>query len=280
MGDKASIEFQPLRQPLTVQDVRVTFFPAGHILGSAQVRIERGGRTMVVSGDYKRQTDPTCQPFEPVLCQTFVTESTFGLPIYRWPDSQSVVQSINQWWRGNREAGKASLLFAYSLGKAQRILMSIDQQIGPVYTHGAIERLNEGYRDAGVKLPPTTHVGQAKSDCDWSRALILAPPSAAGTPWIRRFGRMSTAMASGWMQIRGTRRRRALDRGFVLSDHADWHDLLRSISETTAEEVWVTHGYADVVARHLRESGQIARALSTRFTGAPLIESHNDVDHE
>lgn len=277
MGDKADLEFQPLRKPITVNGINVTFYPAGHILGSAQVCIEKYGQRLVVSGDYKRQADSTCLPFEPVKCDTFITESTFGLPVYRWPTSDSVFSGINDWWRANQVAGKASLLLAYSLGKAQRLLSGIDATIGPIYTHGAVEKLNAGYRAAGVNLPDTVHVGDLDAkETDWSKSLIVAPPAAAGTTWARRFGKLSTAMASGWMQIRGTRRRRAMDRGFILSDHVDWHHLMQTISETEAENVWVTHGYCDVVVRHLQEQGLNAKTVETEFEGELLVESSQE----
>lgn len=280
MGQSANLEFQPLRQPLTIGGVRVTFFPAGHILGSAQIRIERNDESIVVSGDYKRQADPTCQPFEPVRCHTFVTESTFGLPIYRWPSPESVHSGINDWWRSNQAQGKCSLLLAYSLGKAQRLLAGLDSSIGPIFTHGAVEKLNAGYRAAGVTIPATTYAGAADAKTtDWSQALVVAPPSAAGTTWARRLGKVSVAMASGWMQIRGTRRRRGMDRGFILSDHVDWRDLMKTIKETEAENVWVTHGYSDIVARHLSEQGYNAKVVSTEFTGESLVgEPDADAD--
>ena len=278
MGDKADLSFQPLGKPVTIGDVKVTFFPAGHILGSAQIKIEKDGYSIVVSGDYKRQPDSTCLPFEPVRCNTFITESTFGLPVYRWPDSESVFDGINEWWRSNQQQGKASLLLAYSLGKAQRLLAGIDESIGQIYTHGAVEKLNAGYRQSGVSLPSTTHVSEADAKAtDWSRALIVAPPSAAGGPWIKRFGKVSIAMASGWMQIRGTRRRRAMDRGFILSDHVDWNDLMQTVDETEAERVLVTHGYSEIVARHLREKGIEANVVETEFRGELLDEDSNDV---
>ncbi len=274
MGEKARLDFHPLRKPLTINGVSVTFYPAGHILGSAQVCIEKKGHRVVVSGDYKRQPDSTCLPFEPVKCDTFITESTFGLPIYRWLSSEAVFSGINQWWRANQAAGKASLLLAYSLGKAQRLLAGIDATIGPIYTHGAVEKLNAGYRAAGVTLPETVYVGELDvKETDFSQALIVAPPAAAGTPWARRLGKLSTAMASGWMQIRGTRRRRAMDRGFILSDHVDWHELMQTIGETEAENVWVTHGYCDVVVRHLQEQGLNAQTVATEFEGELLVES-------
>ena len=279
MGEKAKIDWQPLGSPIKVGGVNVTFHPAGHILGSAQVCIEKDGQRIVVSGDYKRQPDATCHPFEPVRCDTFITESTFGLPIYRWPDSTTVFDGINTWWRENQAAGKASLLLAYSLGKAQRLLSGIDDSIGPIYTHGAVEKLNAGYRASKVAIPDTTYVGDVDAKAiDWSQALIVAPPAAAGTSWARRFGKLSIAMASGWMQIRGTRRRRAMDRGFILSDHVDWADLMQTIDETEAENVWVTHGYSSIVVRHLREKGLNAKVVQTEFTGEQLIEDDSTDD--
>lgn len=264
MTDGAVIESVPYGASVLIGSARVSFHPAGHIRGSAQVRIEHAGEVWVVSGDYKLAPDPTCPPFEAVSCHTFVTESTFGLPIFRWRDAPEVIAEIEAWWRGNREAGRSSLLFAYPLGKAQRILAGVDAAIGPIYTHGAVEKLNAIYRDAGVALAPTTHAS-ATEKADWSGALILAPPSAHGTPWTRRFGNASRALASGWMRIRGARRRRTLDRGFVLSDHADWPALNQAIAATGAGRVLVTHGYRAPLVQWLTEQGRHAEALETHF---------------
>jgi len=267
-GDEAPIEAIEYGESLAAGGVSVSLHPAGHILGSAQVRIERAGQVWVVSGDYKLAPDPTCTPFAPVRCDTFVTESTFGLPIYRWPPEPDVAAGIGAWWRANREAGKASVLFAYALGKAQRVLAAVDASIGPIYSHGAVENVNAAYRAAGVTLPATIPVAGLPNSTDWSRALILAPPSCLGTPWMRRFGNVSTAFASGWMRIRGARRRRSLDRGFVLSDHADWPELNRAIAATGAARVWVTHGYRAPLVQWLAEKGYDAQAVETRFEDA------------
>lgn len=267
LGAQANIETIEYHEPVTFNGVRVSLHPAGHILGSAQVRIEYRGEVWVVTGDYKVEADATCAPFEPVRCHTLITESTFGLPVYRWPDQQDVFAGIDAWWRANQRAGKTSVIFAYALGKAQRILAGVDAGNGPIYTHGAVEKLNAAYRDAGVSLPVTTHAGAAIKGHDWSPALIVAPPSAQGTPWMRKFGKISAAFASGWMQIRGARRRRAVDRGFVLSDHADWPGLLSAIEASGAEHVLVTHGYADVLARWAREQSLNADTLRTEFQG-------------
>jgi putative mRNA 3-end processing factor len=267
IGMEASIQALPYGESVNLNGVRVSLHPAGHILGSAQVRMELDGEVWVVSGDYKLEPDATCAPFEPVVCHTFLSEATFGLPIYRWAPEAAVLAEIQAWWAANQQAGKASVLFAYSLGKAQRVLAGIDAQAGPIHTHGAVEKFCDLYREAGVALAPTTHVGAAPAGRDWSRALIVAPPSANGTPWMRRFGAYSTGFVSGWMRIRGARRRRSLDRGFVLSDHADWPGLLAAIEMSGASEVRVTHGYRTPMVEWLRQQGRAAQALETRFEG-------------
>jgi len=265
LGPDAHVQTANYGQPVTLNGVRVSLHPAGHILGSAQIRVEYEGEVWVVSGDYKVEPDVTCTPFELVTCHTFITESTFGLPIYRWPPQAEVFAGINQWWRANQQSGKASLLFGYTLGKAQRLLAGVDRSIGPIFTHGAVERINRDYRATGIDLPPTAYVGSAGKQ-DWSQALIVAPPSARGTPWQRRFGALSAAFASGWMRIRGARRQRAIDRGFVLSDHVDWPSLFAAVEATGAQRVWVTHGYSAVVARRLAELGLETAVVPTRFS--------------
>jgi len=248
-----------------IKGVRVSLHPAGHVLGSAQVRLEHAGEVWVVSGDYKVEPDPTCAPFEPVACDTFVTESTFGLPIYRWRPNQEVFADLNAWWRANADAGRASVVFAYAFGKAQRILAGVDAAIGPIVCHGAVEALNRAYRASGVGLPETRLATDVTDKASLRGALVIAPPSAQGTPWMRRYGDYSDAFASGWMQLRGARRRRAVDRGFVLSDHADWPGLQRAIEATGARRVYVTHGYVPVMVRWLTERGLDARAFETKY---------------
>lgn len=267
-GDEAAIQRVAYGEAFTRDGVHVSLHPAGHILGSAQVRIEQAGEVWVISGDYKLEPDATCAPFESLRCDTFLTESTFALPVFRWAPQAGVFAEINAWWRGNQQAGKASVLFAYPLGKAQRVLAGVDATIGPIYTHGSVERFTGIYRESGVGLPATSTVVSAPAGTDWTRALILAPPMGSATPFLRRFGRASTALASGWMRIRGTRRRRSLDRGFVLSDHADWPQLLAAIEASGAAHVWTTHGYRDVLARWLGEQGRDARAIETRFAAS------------
>ncbi len=273
LGAEAAIESVDYGQIIHRNGVHVSFHPAGHILGSAQVHIECRGETCVVSGDYKLIPDPTCPAFEPVRCHTFVTESTFGLPVFRWPEPGEVLSEMNDWWRGNQQAGKASVLFAYPLGKAQRVLARIDSSLGAIYTHGAVEQFNRIYRECGVALPPTTYARSAPGKTDWTRALILAPPMAKTSPWLRRFGDFSTGLASGWMRIRGTRRRQSIDRGFVLSDHADWPALLAAVRSSEAQTVWVTHGYRAPLARWLAENGTDAHAIETRYEESTAAEA-------
>ncbi len=243
---------------LTLGSTTVSLHPAGHIPGSAQVRIEYRGEVWVVAGDYRLAPDPTCEPFEPQRCHTFVTGAIFALPIFRWPPRERVASQIHSWWRANREAGKVSLLFAYPLGPAQRVLAALDPVAGPIHAHEEVERFSRIYRDLGIALPASA-AGAIEPG-----ALVVAPPSLPGTAWARSFGPASDAMVSGWMRIRGTRRRRSLDRGFVLSGHADWPELLRAIDDTGAETVWVTEGFRAPLVRWLEERGRRAVALDVR----------------
>ncbi len=265
LGRSDGLEGLAYGESRDIGGVRVSFHPAGHILGSAQVRLEHRGEVCVVSGDYKTEPDPTCAPFEPVRCHHFVTESTFGLPIYRWPRQDEVAAELNAWWRANADAGVASMLHGYALGKAQRLLALLDPAIGPILLHGAVERMTSLYREAGIALPPAQSALFATKDASWRRALVIAPPSAAGTPWTRRFGEHSSGFCSGWMRVRGDRRRRGYDRGFVISDHADWPGLLDTCLATGAKQVLLTHGHSDALARFLNEKGVKAGALATAF---------------
>jgi putative mRNA 3-end processing factor len=279
LGGNAVIDTLRYGEATTINGVRVSLHPAGHVLGSAQVRIEHQGETWVVTGDYKLESDPTCQGFEPVPCDVFVTESTFGLPVYRWPDQAAVAAQINAWWRANRDAGRTSVLLAYALGKAQRLAALVDPEIGPLVVHGAVMKLVEAYRASGVKLPAIDRVPPRARRVGNGRALVIAPPSVLGSPWLRMFGESSVAVASGWMTVRGVRRRRGVEQGFVVSDHADFPGLLTAIEASRARRVLVTHGFSDVLARFLRERGLDAEPLATRFTGeAPPDAAASDAD--
>ena len=245
--------------------VRISLHPAGHVLGSAQVRLDYRGEVWVASGDYKVEADGTCAPFEPVRCETFITESTFGMPIYRWQPQATIYAEINDWWRANAAQGRASVLYCYSFGKAQRILHGIDASIGPIICHGAAEPLNQVYRAAGVALPPTMLATDVADKALFKTALVIAPPAAGGSSWIKRFGDYSDAFASGWMQVRGARRRRSVDRGFVLSDHADWPGLMQAIKASEATRVIVTHGQIPTMVRWLQQNGLDAGAFDTEY---------------
>ena len=271
MGD-ISLQTLAYGEVLDIHGVKVSLHPAGHVLGSAQVRLEHGGQVWVVSGDYKTEPDRTCAAFEPVRCDVFITECTFGLPIYRWRPSQDVFDEINAWWQGNVATGRPSLLLGYSFGKAQRLLAGVDARIGPIVVHAAVEPLNVAYREAGVALPPTLRFSEVKDKSLWPQALVLAPPSAARGPMSRALHQASDAMASGWMQLRGARRRAGLDRGFVLSDHADWPGLVSAIAATGAQRVIVTHGQENVLVRWLQQQGLQAETMATDYGD----ESAND----
>ncbi|MGA0609844.1 ligase-associated DNA damage response exonuclease [Caldimonas sp. KR1-144] len=268
LGD---IRLQPLAWDEVIEHrgVRLSLHPAGHVLGSAQVRIEHAARVWVVSGDYRfapgEPADPTCAPFQPQRCDCFVTESTFGLPIYRWRPQREVFDEIDAWWGANAAAGRPSLLMGYSFGKAQRLLAGVDASIGPIVVHPAVELVNRAYREAGIVLPPTRLLDDRTERAALAGALIVAPPALSGSTWARRLDDASDAFASGWMQLRGARRRQGVDRGFVLSDHADWPGLQAAIAACGAERVIVTHGYEAVMVRWLREQGLDADSLRTEY---------------
>jgi putative mRNA 3-end processing factor len=276
LGD-IQLQTLPYGERIVHHGVTVSLHPAGHVLGSAQVRLEHGGQVWVASGDYKVVADATCTPFEPVRCDVFITESTFGLPIYRWCPDEEVFADINAWWARNASHARASVLCCYSFGKAQRALSGVDPSLGPLIVHGAVKPLNEAYRAAGVALPDTRLVTEVTDKADLRRCLVVCPPGAAASPWLRRFGDAQTAFASGWMQVRGNRRRGGYDRGFVLSDHADWPGLLQAIDATGAQRVIVTHGSANVLVRYLRERGLQAESFETEY-GDDAVEGDLKVD--
>jgi putative mRNA 3-end processing factor len=267
MGNNATINTVRYGERFSIHGVDVSLHPAGHLLGSSQVRVSHRGVTWVVTGDYKLQHDSTCECFESVPCDVFVTESTFGLPVYRWPEPATVADEINTWWRANADAGCTSVLLSYALGKAQRVASLLDPSIGPIYGHGAVMKLVEAYRASGVRLPPIDRIPPRSRKIGGGRGIVIAPPSAAATNWINRFGETSIAMVSGWMLLRGVRRRRGFPKGFILSDHVDYPDLMQAVKASGAQRVLVTHGFTDIVARLLTERGYQAEILPTRFIG-------------
>jgi putative mRNA 3-end processing factor len=272
-GPDAHIESRRYGQSVALGSVRVSLHPAGHVRGAAQIRIEGSGGIAVVSGDYKRAEDRTCAPFEPIRCDTFVTESTFGLPIYRWDPTDAVISDIVGWWQANAEPGKTSVLFCYTLGKAQRVLSELARVTDrTILVHGMMLSMIDAYREAGVPMLPVRLATERPRGTSFAGELVLAPLSARGTPWMRRLGDLSDAFASGLMRVRGVRRQRAYDRGFVLSDHADWPALLDTIAETGATRVLVTHGYSEALARYLRERGLDAGVIRTAWEGEAIAD--------
>ena len=244
---------------------RVSFHPAGHVPGSAQIRVEHRGEVWVVSGDYKTGADRLSEPWEPVRCHAFITECTFGLPVFRWEAEAALEARLNAWWAANAADGRFSVIGAYALGKAQRVMTMVDASIGPILTHGAVENTNAVLRAQGVALPDTHRVTADTDLKALAGGLVIAPPSALAGGWLRKFGDASTGIASGWMALRGVRRRRAADRGFVISDHADWPGLNEAIAATGAERVFATHGYTSTFHRWLRERGYDAHVVSTEY---------------
>ncbi|MEM8528970.1 MAG: ligase-associated DNA damage response exonuclease [Bacteroidota bacterium] len=275
-----NIESVEYGETVTINGVKFSFHPAGHIVGSAQIRAEYKGEVWVVSGDYKIQKDGISEEFESVKCHAFITESTFGLPIYKWKPQAEVMQEINAWWQRNKELGKVSVIGSYALGKAQRLIQNLDTSIGKIYTHGAIENTNQVIRKQSVKLPPTTKVSAAINKKEYIGSMVIATPSAMQSNWMRRFSPVSTALASGWMTLRGARRRRSADRGFVLSDHADWDGLNSAIKASGAERIFVTHGYTEVFSKWLNEQGYQAAIVKTEYSGelADLEEENEEQD--
>jgi len=279
VGRDAKIEGIAFGERRKIGEVSVSFHPAGHLLGSGQIRVEHRGEVWVVTGDYKTAPDVSCEAFELVECDTLITESTFGLPVYRWPEPKEVFRQINEWWRANQEEGRTSILFAYALGKAQRVLCGLDSDIGPIGVHGAVARLNPHYIAAGKPLPEVVPANSETASLLRGKGMIVTPGSARNTPWIRRFAPYSLGFASGWMTGRGARRRESLDRGFVLSDHADWPGILATIEGCGATRVGVTHGYAEPLVRWLKEErGLDAYEIPTRFTGeSDPVETSEEV---
>lgn len=240
-------------EPIHIKGVIITLFPAGHIIGSSQIRIEYKGEVWVISGDYKTENDGISGEFEPVKCNTFITESTFGLPIFRWKPQQIIYNQIIDWIAKNKENGRNSVLLAYSLGKAQRVLTHINETTESIYAHGAIYNTNEVLIAAGWKLPSIKRITPDTPKSELMKTVIIAPPGADGTPWMKRLAPYSVGVCSGWMQVRGNVRRRNIDGGFVLSDHADWNGLIETVKQTGAEKVFVTHGFQSAFSKYITE---------------------------
>lgn len=279
LGSDINCESIDYHESVSLNGVKFSLHPAGHIPGSAQVRIEKNGRVLVVSGDYKLENDHISGEFEPVKCHTFISESTFGLPIFKWKEQDEIFSEINNWWRKNISENKTSVLCGYALGKSQRLLKNIDTGMGKIFAHGAVFNMNEVLRSAGLALPYMERVTPEIPKTEFKQALIFAPPSAVGTPWLNKFNPFSLAYCSGWMQVRGSKRRQAIDRGFVVSDHADWEQLQQAIKLTEAERIYVTHGYTATFVKWLNENGYDAHELHTEFVGEDAI-ANEDIQEE
>ncbi|WP_413587070.1 ligase-associated DNA damage response exonuclease [Bdellovibrio sp. HCB274] len=264
LGEDIKLYSHQAGEKFKVGNTWVSFHPAGHILGSCQVRIEYKDHVWVASGDYKRTPDPSCDPFEVVPCDTFISEATFALPVYKWDSGAVTAERIHSWWQSDPE--RPSLLFCYALGKAQRILAELRRITDrKVYIHGALDSITQIYRAAGIEMLPTASIQEKEKGYNFAGDLILAPPSAHRSPWMKRFKEPQTAFASGWMQVRGTRRRKGYERGFVLSDHADWNELNQTVEETGASTVYLTHGRTDVLQRYLNEQGKTVKLFVTQY---------------
>ena len=261
---KISVTGKKYGEVFNINGVRFSFHPAGHVPGSSQIRVEHKGEVWVFTGDYKTQVDGISTPFEPVKCNTFITECTFGIPVFQWEEPNIVHESINHWWVNNKNDQTTSLLMGYSLGKVQRLLKHLDPSIGKIFTHGATEKMTQILRQF-IDFPPTELITRETTKKDIEGNLVLAPPAVLGSPWVKKLGKLSTGYASGWMAFRGARRRRAVDRAFVLSDHADWQGLLSAIKATGCENIITTHGYTEIFAQYLREQGWNAWTEKTQY---------------
>lgn len=267
LGSDISLETLEYGEEIRINGVTVSLHPAGHLLGSSQIRLEYGGNVTVFTGDFGTTDNPTCAPFEPVKCDTFITESTFALPVYDWDDPKNISKQIDDWWARNKKDGITSLLLGYSLGKAQRLLASLNPETGQIYVTSPVDEMNRCYREAGVWLPDTLPVERLAGNRIEPGSIVVAPQANGTEAWLAGTGEYTTAFASGWMMVRGRRRMGNIGRGFVLSDHADWKGLLRAVEATGAEKILATHGFSQQFTRYLREIGYDAEPLETAFSG-------------
>lgn len=274
IAEDISVQSVGYGETINKNNVKITFFPAGHVIGSAQIKLEYKGFVAVVSGDYKLQDDGLSVPFHPVKCHEFVTESTFGLPIYHWDEVPVMNRKLQDWVSQNRENGKTSVLVGYSLGKAQRILKALESN-GNILVHNSIARLNSAFEESGIELPSYSVIDFTHKS-EMQGATVIVPPALLDSNVIKKIPNAALAICSGWMQVRGSRRWRSADAGFAISDHADWDGLLQAVKETEAEKVYVTHGFTDVFSKYLNEIGIEAEAISTRFGGEEPDEVPTD----
>jgi len=264
LGKDISIETLNYNQIKTINGVKVSFYPAGHIIGSVQIKLEYKGKVVVFSGDYKTNTDFITTPFEPVKCHEFITESTFGLPIYSWKTEVDLQSQLQQWIVNNQRQNKTSVFFGYSLGKAQRIMSLVDG-VDEVYVHSAINNLNQAISKSGIVLPKSKLITSDFNKKDIQNKIVILPPALLGSKLLKKIPNAATAICSGWMQIRGNRRWKGVDAGFAVSDHADWNGLLSAVKATEAEKVYVTHGSQAVFSKYLNEIGIESQEVVTEY---------------
>tara|TARA_Y100000034_G_scaffold136654_2_gene214646 strand:- start:52412 stop:53425 length:1014 start_codon:yes stop_codon:yes gene_type:complete len=277
IGSHINVQSLGYNETIVINGVKVTFFPAGHIIGSAQIKLEYKGYVVVFTGDYKTQPDFLTVPFEPVKCHEFITESTFGLPIYKWKSEERLQQELIQWVLENQKKNRTSVFFGYSLGKAQRILKLVEH-VAPIFVHNAIHKTNLAINSAGIELPKSELIMADFDKKKVQNKIVVLPPALLGSRMLKRIPNAATAICSGWMQIRGNRRWRGVDAGFVISDHADWDGLLQTIKETEAEKVYVTHGYQAVLSKYLNEKGIYAKELNTLYGEEELSKSEEAIE--
>lgn len=274
IGNDINIQGLDYGEPLNINGVTLSLHPAGHITGSAQVRIEYKGNVLVYTGDYKIQDDGLSAPFELVKCHELITESTFALPVYNWLPVEEMEQKIQQWVLSNKEQAMTSVLVGYSLGKAQRIMKAV-QGIGKIYVHSSIGKTNEAMTSVGIKLPAYEVLDFTGNMKPVRGEIVVVPPALMDSNMIRRVPDRLVAYCSGWMQVRGARRWRAADAGFAISDHADWKGLTDVVKNSGAEKVYITHGQVDVFSKYLNETGINAVPLQTRFGNEDEGEAPN-----
>ena len=265
-------------QALDINGVSVSLHPAGHIIGSSQVRVENKGEVWVFTGDFKTEDDGISGMFQPVKCHTLITESTFGLPIYRWNPQQEIFQNINDWVCSNRVAGKTSVLIAYSLGKAQRLLQCLPSTGLPIYVHGVVWNVHQALINSGIALPDVQRVTNDIPKSAFKDAVVIAPSGAESSSWMKRFNNPAVGICSGWMQVRGNTRRKNADAGFALSDHADWKGLLEAIDQCGAQKVFTTHGFSSALSRYLNEKGIESAEVKTEYGNDEEVNSNEAED--
>lgn len=264
LGQDISVESLGYNQPKNINGVQVSFFPAGHVIGAAQIRLEYKGFVLVFSGDYKTQPDFISTPFEPVKCHEFITESTFGLPIYKWKTEEELQKELQNWVYQNQQNNRTSVFLGYSLGKAQRVLKLLEN-VDDIFVHSAIHNLNNAISASGINLPTSTLITTDFKKADVQNKIVILPPALLGSRMLKKIPNAATAICSGWMHIRGNRRWKGVDAGFAVSDHADWDGLLQAVKATEAEKVYVTHGSQAVFSKYLNEIGIEAQELKTEF---------------